>query len=221
MRSRTGTGLLVAALAATLAALLFPLWTYHPRTGTVTVGLAAGSVPTRYGPLSAADRDFVTRVRQAGLWEMPAGQQAMARGTTAAVRHAGEHLVEGHSALDKHVRDVAGRLGLSLPSQPTAEQRDWLTRLDAAQGDAYDREFANTLRLAHGKVFALVGQVRAATRNSAVRELADDANATVLDHMKVLEDTGLVDFDALASRLPRPPVPAPDSPSPSSSPSEK
>ncbi|MFF4406240.1 DUF4142 domain-containing protein [Streptomyces sp. NPDC001404] len=221
MRSRTGTGLLVAALAATLAALLFPLWTYHPRTGTVTVDLASGSVPTRYGPLSAADRDFVTRVRQAGLWEMPAGQQAVARGTTEAVRRAGEHLVEGHTTLDQHVRDVAGRLGLPLPSQPTAEQRGWLTRLDAAQGDAYDREFANILRLAHGRVFALVGQVRAATRNSAVRELADDANATVLDHMKVLEDTGLVDFDALASQLPRPPAPAPDSPSLSDSPSEK
>ncbi|MYV92272.1 hypothetical protein GT350_18860, partial [Streptomyces sp. SID1034] len=57
----------------------------------------------------------------------------------------------------------------------------------------------NLLRAAHGKVFALVAQVRATTRNSLVRDLANDANRTVLDHMTMLEATGLVDFDALAT----------------------
>ncbi|MBT2382330.1 DUF4142 domain-containing protein [Streptomyces sp. ISL-11] len=204
MRSFTGTGLVVTALAATVTALLFPLWTYSDRTGTGTVDLTAGAVATPYGPLSALDRDFVERVRLAGLWELPAGQQAEERGTTAGVRRAGEHLVEGHTALDRHVRDVASRLGLELPSQPSAQQRQWLTRLSGAHGGAYggayDREFTNVLRLAHGAVFTVVAQVRATTRNTAVRELADDANTTVLDHIKVLEDTGLIDFDAIAAR---------------------
>lgn len=31
-----------------------------------------------------------------------------------------------------------------------------------------------------------------------MRELAEDANTTVLDHIKVLEATGYVDFDAMA-----------------------
>ncbi|MFI1799597.1 DUF4142 domain-containing protein [Streptomyces sp. NPDC020379] len=209
MRSFTGTGLVVTALTATLAALLFPLWSYRDRTGTGAVDLTAGSVATPYGPLSALDRDFVDRVRQAGLWELPAGQQAEERGTTDAVRRAGEHLVEGHTALDRHVRDVAARLGLDLPSQPSAQQRQWLTRLGAARGGRYDREFTNILRLAHGTVFTVVAQVRATTRNAAVRELADDANTTVLDHMKVLEDTGLVDFDGIAAgtKLRQPPPP--------------
>ncbi|MCC3766353.1 DUF4142 domain-containing protein, partial [Streptomyces sp. UNOC14_S4] len=199
MRSFTGTGLVVTALTATLAALLFPVWSYRDRTGTGAVDLTAGSVATPFGPLSAMDRDFVDRVRLAGLWELPAGQQAEQRGTTAAVRRAGEHLVEGHTALDQHVREVAARLGVDLPSRPNAQQQSWLARLDAAHGEAYDREFANILRLAHGTVFTVVAQVRATTRNSAVRELADDANATVLDHIKILEATGLVDFDAIAA----------------------
>ncbi|MEV0276339.1 DUF4142 domain-containing protein [Streptomyces sp. NPDC050610] len=200
MRSLTGTGLVVAALAATVAALLFPIWSYRDRLGTGAADLTAGSMATRYGPLSPLDRDFVDRVRLAGLWELPAGQQAEERGTTAAVRRAGEHLVTGHTALDNHVRQVADQLGLDLPNQPNAQQRGWLTRLGAARGGTYDREFANILRLAHGKVFTVVAQVRATTRNSLVRGLADDANATVLDHIGVLEDTGLVDFDAIAGQ---------------------
>ncbi|WP_408996096.1 SIMPL domain-containing protein [Streptomyces scabiei] len=139
---------------------------------------------TRYGPLSALDRDFITKVRLAGLWELPAGQQAETKGDTAAVRTAGEHLIEGHTFLDARVRDVAARLNVPLPNQPSDQQKQWLATLDAARGETYDREFANILRLAHGRVFSVVAQVRATTRNSLVRALADDANTTVLDLLK-------------------------------------
>ncbi|MEU6512594.1 DUF4142 domain-containing protein [Streptomyces sp. NPDC046978] len=214
----SGTGLLITLLAGTLAALIFPVWSYADRSGTGLDTLNAQTVPTAYGPLSALDRDFVSRVRLAGLWELPAGQQAEQKGTTQAVRTAGEHLVTGHTFLDARVRDVAGRLGLALPNQPNAQQRQWLAILDAARGQEYDRDFANLLRRAHGKVFAVVAQVRATTRNSLVRALADDANTTVLDHIKVLEATGYVDFDALAedaatgSPAPLTPSPAPPGP---------
>ncbi|MFJ6833788.1 DUF4142 domain-containing protein [Streptomyces sp. NPDC091209] len=194
----SGTGLIIAALVATMVALAFPIWSYADRSGTGLDTLTAQTVPTAFGPLSALDREFVTRVRLAGLWELPAGQQAQERGTTPAVRRAGEHLIEGHTFLDARVRNVAARLGLELPNQPNPQQRQWLTTLSAAHGIAYDQDFANILRRAHGKVFALVAQVRANTRNSLVRDLADDANTTVLDHIKVLEATGYVDFDALA-----------------------
>lgn len=193
-----GTGVLLVLLAGTLAALVFPVWSYADRSGTGVDTLSAQTVSTPYGPLSGLDRDFVTRVRLAGLWEQPAGQQAEQKGTTQAVRTAGEHLVKGHTFLDARVRDVAARLRLALPDEPNAQQRQWLATLDAAQGEEYDRDFANLLRSAHGKVFTLVAQVRATTRNSLVRTLADDANAVVLDHIKVLEATGYVDFDAVA-----------------------
>ncbi|MET9578460.1 DUF4142 domain-containing protein [Streptomyces massasporeus] len=220
----SGTGLIVTCLAATLAALLFPLWSYTDQPEAAPNVLSAQTLQTSYGPLSALDQDFLTKVRLAGLWELPAGRQAQSKGTTPAVRTAGRHLVEGHRFLDERVRDVADRLHLELPDEPNEQQRQWLDRLDGAQGAGYDREFANILRLAHGKVFSVVAQVRASTRNSLVRELADDANTTVLDHIKVLEATGYVDFDAVARDLaadsappatdPGTVAPPPSSPSP-------
>ncbi|MFI7383921.1 DUF4142 domain-containing protein [Streptomyces sp. NPDC049813] len=215
----SGTALIVTGLVATLAALVFPIWSYADRAGTGLDTLDAQSVPTAFGPLSATDRVFLTKVRLAGLWELPAGQQAEERAPSRAVATAGRHLVEGHTFLDARVREVAARLRLGLPNQPTAQQRGWLRTLTAARGAEYERQFANLLRRAHGQVFALVAQVRAATRNTLVRDLADDANTTVLDHITVLEATGLVDFDAAArdgatasppplTRPPAPPGPA-------------
>jgi predicted outer membrane protein len=196
-------------LAATLAALIFPIWSYADRSGAGADVLSAQTVATPYGPLSALDRDFVTKVRLAGLWELPAGEQAQRKGTTQAVRTAGRHLVQGHTLLDARVRDVAAKLGLSLPNQPNDQQKKWLAELNAARGQDFDRAFANILRLAHGRVFTVVAQVRATTQNSLVRGLADDANSTVLDHIKVLEATGYVDFGALAREMAASATPAP------------
>ncbi|MEU3827413.1 DUF4142 domain-containing protein [Streptomyces sp. SID486] len=214
----SGTGLIVTALAATVVALLVPLWSYAGRPDPAGASvLSARTVTTPYGPLSEQDRDFVVKVRLAGLWELPAGELARSKGTTPAVRTAGQHLVDGHTSLDAHVRTVATQLGVALPNEPNQQQKQWLADLDAAGGQDFDRRFAGLLRLAHGRVFSLVAQVRAGTQNSLVRDLADDANATVLDHIRILEATGYVDFSALAedlaasaSPVPTPPEVAPD-----------
>ncbi|MFD4942140.1 DUF4142 domain-containing protein [Streptomyces sp. NPDC058239] len=198
MRRINGTALIIAALVATLGALAYPVWSYADRSGTGQANLDASTVATQWGPLSATDRDLLVKVRLAGLWELPAGQQAIERAPTRAISAAGDHLVVGHTDLDRRARDVAARLGVELPNQPTEQQQGWLRELTAARGQEYERKFANLLRDAHGKVFALIAQVRHTTRNSLIRQLATDANQTVLDHITMLEGTGFVDFDAIA-----------------------
>lgn len=199
-RRTVGTALIVASLIATVVALLLPAQLFN---GNRSVAAARqgwdddgrGVISTPYGPLTALDRDFVRKVRLAGLWELPAGRQAQERGFREAVRTAGDHLVAGHTELDRRAIEAARALGIALPNQPTGTQREALARMDAAQGEDFDRELANTLRLAHGKVFGLIAIVRHQTTNSLVRSLADRANAVVLDHITVLENTGLVDFE--------------------------
>jgi putative membrane protein len=199
LRRINGTAFIIAALVATVGALAFPLWSYADRSGTGQANLAAGTVSTRWGPLTAADRDLIVRVRLAGLWELPAGQQAMERAPTEAIKEAADHLIVGHTDLDKRVRIVAAQLGVPLPNQPNEQQQGWLDELTAATGEEYEYKFANLLRSAHGKIFPAIGAVRNSTRNTLVRQLASDANQTVLDHITVLEKTGRVDFDAIAN----------------------
>ncbi|MBD3576019.1 DUF4142 domain-containing protein [Streptomyces sp. KD18] len=205
----------IGALAFTLIALLVPVEKFNGGSAAATTLPAAdddglGTMSTAFGPLTAQDRDFVRKVRLAGLWELPAGRQALQRSKRSAMRTAGEHLVEGHTELDRRALEVGGALGMELPDQPTRQQQEWLDQLTNAQGTQYEQLFAQLLRRAHGKVFSLVAQIRAQTRNSMVRGLATDANATVLDHITVLEATGMVDFDGLADAPPTA-VPAPAS----------
>jgi predicted outer membrane protein len=154
---------------------------------------AAGDDVAGAGPVTELDKTFLVKVRQAGLWEMPAGELAQTHATSDAVKRAGLHLLDGHSHLDQLVREDAKMLGVQLPDQASAEQQGWVRQLTAAQGLEFDSLFVNLLRASHGKIFATIAEVRAGTQNDVIRRHARQANQTVLDHMEVLEDTGLVD----------------------------
>ncbi|GGZ92492.1 DUF4142 domain-containing protein [Streptomyces bluensis] len=188
-----------AALVVTVGALAFPVWSYTDRSGTAQANMSAGMVNTQWGPLTASDRDLIVRVRLAGLWELPAAEQAMQRSSSKTVKEAADHLIVGHTDLDRRVRTVATQLGVEIPDEPNEQQKGWLRQMSAAQGNEYDRTWANLLRSAHGKILPAIGQVRNMTQNTLVRQLASDTNQTVLDHITMLEKTGQVDFDAIAN----------------------
>ncbi|MFD7026613.1 DUF4142 domain-containing protein [Streptomyces sp. NPDC059917] len=195
------SGVLVG-LAATVATLAYPVVPFaESREGfgvvSATTDDGRGVINTSSGPLTPADRDFLKKVRLAGLWELPSGTMAQVQTQNAAVRTAGKHLIDGHKLLDRDVVQVAQNLGVALPNEPNSQQQGWLAQLKSSRDGAFDENFANLLRNAHGKVFPLVAETRSKTQNQLVRALADRANYVVLDHMGMLEQTGRVDFNAL------------------------
>jgi len=204
-RKAAGTLFLGGAVVATLGSLLYPAMLGVQKVGSAPERVVATPAT---GPLTEADRDFVVEVRSAGLWEYPVGQMALRKGTTKAVRVAGEHLVDGHASLDAACRSVAEQLDITLPNRPSPQQQGFVGTLNADAGRQFDTDMATIVRASDGRLLSTIASVRTTTRNSLVRSLADQANGTVLDHITVLEKTGLVDFgqvlvqETAASTLP-------------------
>ncbi|MFG2309871.1 DUF4142 domain-containing protein [Streptomyces sp. NPDC048566] len=218
-RNWLGTAFVGGALALTLTALAYPAMLGVQNASTNTSRIISN---TTFGPLTEADRDFVVKVRSAGLWEYPLGEIAMKRGTTPAMREAGEHLVVGHAGLDELCRKIAPELNITLPNQATPQQQQFVVTADSKKGKEFDSTAVNIMRVTHGQIFPAIAKIRATTENTLVRQLADLANDTVLDHITVLEKTGLVNFDQVnfqqttPPKLPQgqvtPPPPQPGSP---------
>jgi predicted outer membrane protein len=158
---------------------------------------------TRWGPLSAADRDLIKKVRLASLWEMTMAQEATRKAKSPRVRRISGEIVAQHMVLDRRVRNVAAKLKVELPTEPSDTQQQWMADIRAQRGAQYDRTYVKWLRFAHGQVFALVGSVRGTTRNRLVRPFADLCNRFVLNHQRLLERTGLTTADSFP---PPPPV---------------
>ncbi len=147
--------------------------------------------------LDVADLTLLNGVRQAGLWEIPAGQMAAQKGTTAKLRQVGQMIATQHVQLDQLTVDAANKLGVTLPVTPTTQQQGFLTQLQAAKGIQFDQMFVTFLRGTHGFIFPVISAVRASTHNEVVRTLAGQASIFVMHHMEMLESTGLVQYGRL------------------------
>ncbi|MFD0052128.1 DUF4142 domain-containing protein [Streptomyces sp. NPDC127168] len=201
-RTTAGTAFVAGALVLTLTALAYPTMLGVQNTGNDQARIITN---TRYGPLTEQDRDFVVKVRAAGLWEHPLGLMAIERGTTPEMKEAGEHLVVGHSRLDATCRKIAPELGITLPNLASPQQQQFVSTVDGTTGKQFDTTAVNIMRITHGQIFPAIAKIRANTKNSLVRQLADQANDTVLDHITVLEKTGLVNFDQVNFQQTAPP----------------
>lgn len=179
---------LVAALAVTCS-LSVPPASAQPDFGP-------DYTPTQFGPLGPAGRDMLVKVRLAGLWEGPAGRLGLEKSSNPQVKEAGRHLIGGHAELDAKVLELGRTLNVPLPSQANADQQGWIAEMTNAPAGSqeFDRVFANRLRAAHGGVYKFLAVVRTGTRNTAIRDFAKRCMEVVLDHIQVLEATGMVDF---------------------------
>ncbi|RAJ68829.1 uncharacterized protein DUF4142 [Streptomyces sp. Amel2xB2] len=200
-----GTVLVVFGLIATLASLLVPVYFFDgnrsaavARSGWQDDG--EGTWKTEYGPLTSLDREFLRTVRATGLWELPAGRSARERSDRRSVRIVGDHLVDGDTELDRRVIEAGRTLKVALPNKPTGTQQGYLDELKQAKGEQFDKVLVGHLRKHNGGVINLVALVRDQTQNSMVRSLATRVNSIVLDHLAVLEDTGLIDYDQIINK---------------------
>jgi predicted outer membrane protein len=149
------------------------------------------------GAVSPADRDFVVKVRLAGLWEIPASNMAQEKSDDPRIVAVGKSISAQHVLLDKLDREVAKKLDIELPNQPNSDQQYWLSEMRNANATTFDQIYIDRLRAAHGKIFPAIATIRASTRNDSVRQLAQQANQFVMTHMTLLESSGIVDYGAL------------------------
>ena len=184
--------------------------------GPLAAGVAAAedgpATDTSWGPMTAADRDLLVRVKLAGLWEIPAGDMAQTHSTDQRVSAVGRVLATDHRRLNAEVAVAARKLQVTLPDRPILSQQGWLDEMTADRGHGFDETFANRLRTAHGIVFEIIAQVRDSTRNTMVRDFATEANGVVMKHMTLLESTGFVTHapvDALTPPAPHGPITTP------------
>jgi predicted outer membrane protein len=161
-----------------------------------------GGQQTPLGEITSSDKDLLVKVRQAGLWEIPMGEEAQTLAESQRVKEVGAQLASDHKFLDERVVKLAGEMGVPLPDTANANQQSWMTELRGLKGAEFDSTFANRLRAAHGQVFGAIAKVRSGTRNDAIRQFAQVCNNVVQKHMTLLESTNLVTEPGLSDPVP-------------------
>jgi putative membrane protein len=138
---------------------------------------------------SSQDRSWLIAAHQDNLAEIKSGDLAAEKGHDADVRAAARTLTRDHGNLDAKLRPVAKQLGVKLPAQPNAQQRDEMRKFESASGVDFDRTWTHDEADAHVKAIELT--VRETQHGSLpqVKQLAQSALPVLKKHLHMLQQT--------------------------------
>jgi len=105
------------------------------------------SVPlTVATPLTPGDREFLHAVSRNDVLQMDAASLAAQRASSREVRRLANTILVAHARMRMVLQPIARARGLTLASAPDRQGAEWLARLRAARGRAFDRVYATQAR---------------------------------------------------------------------------
>ena len=104
---------------------------------------------------SATDAKFMKEAAAANMAEVEVGRLASEKAASTDVRDFGRMLVDDHSKALDELKSLASKKNVTLPTEPTAEQKAEKARLSKLSGKAFDDAFAKAMVGDHDKAVKL------------------------------------------------------------------
>jgi putative membrane protein len=131
----------------------------------LAVPVAAGAQST---DVSEQDRTWLNSQQQTNLAEISLGKTVMEKANSESVKKLASDLVTGHTAVSEQNTALAQKLGITSPTEPSAEQKATAEKVLAKSGEAFDLAYVNAQIEGHQKSVA-----------SASKEMTSGSNADV------------------------------------------
>jgi putative membrane protein len=148
-------------------------------------------------PSSDKTTAVLSSIHSTNQMEIQFGKLAQSNASSADVKAYGEQLVRDHQDADKKVQAVADQKGVTLKEgEPTdskdaeamAKQKAALTRLGSMKGEAFDKDFLNTMAEGHEHAIANLKNAKATEKDPAVTKLVDSLLPTLEKHRAMATD---------------------------------
>jgi putative membrane protein len=131
---------------------------------------------------SDADRAFVAKVSQGGMYEVEAGRVAAMRGTTPAVKDFALLEVHDHEGVGAGLKRVASATGVSFAPRLNAEFAARLAKLKSVSSVHFDAYYVADMKQIHDNDEGLFSQ-EAKDGSPAYREFAHNTAVLVAAHL--------------------------------------
>ena len=130
-----------------------------------------------------ADRAFVAKVSQGGMFEVQAGKLATQKGATEDVRDFAVMEVHDHTLVGDGLKAVSSAEGVSLPARLNAEFQGRLDRLNGLSGPAFDQAYMDEMASLHDKDGAAFAKEGADGGSAGYRAFSLQTHRIVLRHI--------------------------------------
>jgi putative membrane protein len=130
--------------------------------------------------------DFVTDAIKGDNSEIQLGKLAQDQGGSEAVKNFGRMLADDHSKAKDQASEVAQQIGVTPPSDISAEGQEQMQKLKGLKGAAFDSEFASISVEDHQKDIAKF-RAEAKAKNGPASQLAAEQLPVLRKHLKMAE----------------------------------
>ena len=152
-----------------------------------TSGLGLMTAHGSAAQLSRQDQTFIDHAATSNVAEINAGQMAANKAASAPVKQLGETMVADHTKANDQLAQIAQQEGISLPTQPTAQQRAEAQKLMALNGTQFDQAFAQNEVQDHEKAIAEFRTEAKSGHDPALKSFAEQTIPVLQKHLRMAQ----------------------------------
>jgi putative membrane protein len=134
--------------------------------------------------LTPADRGFVQKAAEGGLAEVELGKLATEQASSDEVKKFGQRMVADHSKSNDQLKQVASRVGVTLPDKLNPKDQATKDRLSKLSGEQFDAAYMRDMVKDHTKDLAEFRHQSQSAKNDDVKNFAAQTLPTLQDHLQ-------------------------------------
>ena len=154
-----------------------------PANSLTFLFVALGASAAMAATATPADRAFVAKVLQGGMFEVAAGKLAETKGSTQDVRDFATAEVHDHTLVGNKLKAISTSEGVPISATPNAEFAGKLSRLSALSGKAFDTEYLTQMATLHDADGAAFAKEAANGGSSVYRAFGAETHRIVQRHI--------------------------------------
>lgn len=155
----------------------------HAVTLTLAASLLMVGGAALAAPASPADRAFVAKVSQGGMFEVAAGKLAATKASTIDVRDFASAEVHDHMLVGAKLKAIASSEGIAIASAPNAEFSAKLHRLSGLSGRSFDAAYLSEMASLHDADGAAFNTEASTGGSAAFRAFGAETHRIVQRHI--------------------------------------
>lgn len=139
------------------------------------------------GSKAQMDKAFVKKAMQGGMAEVQLGQLAADKGSSDDVKQFGQKMVDDHSKLNDQMKQVAEQMNVTPPTSLSAKDKATMTKLQALNGDAFDKAYIKDMIKDHKKDESEFKHEAQSASNPALKEAATQGAQVIGEHLQMIQ----------------------------------
>ena len=134
---------------------------------------------------SAAETAFMKKAADGGMTEVELGKVAEKNGQKENVKSFGSHMVKDHGKANDDLKDVAGKMNVTLPDKVSAVHQAKIDKMSKMSGDAFDTAYIKGMVEDHEKTVADFEKASGTAKNADLKKFIDDTLPVIKHHLEM------------------------------------